>query len=104
MTQDALTLQILERDVRIAETVFSTAFTQMDTAKLSKSASYPKLELIAEPSLPSPSAPVAQMRKIAFLGATAASVLISLGLFSFWLRPHLQRQRQVIKSNRTASI
>lgn len=104
MTQDALTLQILERDVRIAETVFSTAFTQMDTAKLAKSGSYPKLELIAEPSLPSPSAPVAQMRKIAFLGATAASVLISLGLFSLWLRPHLQRQRQLIKSNRTASI
>ncbi|NEO99000.1 MAG: hypothetical protein F6K58_10035 [Symploca sp. SIO2E9] len=104
MTQDALTLQTLERDVRIAETVFSTAFTQLDTAKLAKSGSYPKLELIAQPSLPSESAPVAQMRKMAFLGATAASVLISLGLFSLWLRPHLQGQKKLIKSNSTASI
>ncbi|NEO29039.1 MAG: hypothetical protein F6K36_00975 [Symploca sp. SIO3C6] len=104
MTQDALTLQTLERDVRIAETVYSTAFTQLGTAQLAKSASYPKLELITQPSLPSQSAPVKQMRKMAFLGAIAASGLVSLGLFSLWLRPHWQRQRQTIKSNPTTSI
>ncbi|NEO06340.1 oligosaccharide flippase family protein [Moorena sp. SIO3I8] len=53
MSQDALTLEILERDLRIAQTVYSSVLSQWKIVKSDSSIMYyPQLQLVAGPTLP----------------------------------------------------
>ncbi|NEP27385.1 MAG: hypothetical protein F6K49_37325 [Moorea sp. SIO3I6] len=53
MSQDALTLEILERDLRIAQTVYSSVLSQWELVKSDSSIMYyPQLQLVAGPTLP----------------------------------------------------
>ncbi|NEO67299.1 MAG: hypothetical protein F6J98_45885 [Moorea sp. SIO4G2] len=92
MSQDALRMEILERNMRIAETIYASTLTQSAIGRFNQSLSYPQVQLLAEPSLP-PDA-IAPKKSSALLGATAGSLLISAGLFLLWLRPHLQGKSQ----------
>ncbi|NEO20807.1 hypothetical protein [Moorena sp. SIO4A5] len=92
MSQDALRMEILERNMRIAETIYASTLTQSAIGRFNQSLSYPQVQLLAEPSLP-PDA-IAPKKSSALLGAAAGSFLISAGLFLLWLRPHLQGKSQ----------
>jgi uncharacterized protein involved in exopolysaccharide biosynthesis len=86
MNQNLTTLQKLQRDLKIAETIYSTRITELGTTGL-ETGSYPPLQLLSTPSLP----PDARSPKksISFAGAAMGSVAFSLALFSLWLRPFL---------------
>ncbi len=54
MSQDALTMEILERDLRIAQTVYSSVLSQWEMVQSDSSIMYyPQLQLVAGPTLPS---------------------------------------------------
>lgn len=96
MTQNALTLEILERDVRIAEALFSSAMTGLDVGK-TQPGSYPPLQILIPPDLPSKA--TSPKKSFALLGAALGSMLISSGLILLWLRPYLLSKRKASKSN-----
>ncbi|NEP26880.1 hypothetical protein, partial [Moorena sp. SIO3I6] len=53
MSQDALNLEILERDLRIAQTLYSSVLSQWEIVKSDSSIMYyPQLQLVAGPTLP----------------------------------------------------
>lgn len=96
MTQNALTLETLERDARIAETIFSSALTALDVGA-SRADSYPPLQMMIQPNLPSKA--TSPKKSFAFLGAGLGTVFISGGLLSLWLRPYLLRKYKASKTN-----
>lgn len=89
LTPVAAELDDLERDHLIREAVFSSALARIDTSKVDVFASYPLVQTLEVPNLPTePSSP---MPKIALAGAFAASVLWVLALVLLWIRlPVLQ--------------
>ncbi|MBW4650080.1 MAG: hypothetical protein KME06_15530 [Kastovskya adunca ATA6-11-RM4] len=91
MGQNALTLSVLERDLQIAEAIFSTTLTQLDLSQASLSSSYPQPQVLTPPNQPEqPSSP---KKSLAMLGAGGSSLLITLGLLLLWLRPRLLGKR-----------
>ncbi|MCQ8183955.1 GumC family protein [Parvularcula maris] len=80
----AARLDDLERDHLIAEAVFSSALARIDTSKTDVFQSYPLVQVLEAPSLPTrPSAP---MPKLALAGALAASILWTFMLVLLWIR------------------
>ena len=74
----------LERDVQIAEAIFTSTLGKLDLANSNISNAYPPVTMRSRPNLPkSPSSP-----KVVpvLLGTFLASVLLSLGLAALWLR------------------
>ncbi len=77
-------LQALERDVQIAEAVFSSTSTRLDLGRANVSASYPSVSMFNNPSLPA--APTTPKTKLVLLGGGLGSLLVTLGAFSLWWR------------------
>jgi DNA-binding NarL/FixJ family response regulator/uncharacterized protein involved in exopolysaccharide biosynthesis len=74
----------LERDVQIAEAIFTSTLGKLDLTNANTSNAYPPVTVRSKPNLPKfPSSP-----KVALilLGTFLASVLLSLGLAALWLR------------------
>ncbi len=74
----------LERDVQIAEAIFTSTLGKLDLANSNISNAYPPVTMRSRPNLPKlPSSP-----KVVpiLLGTFLASVLLSLGLAALWLR------------------
>lgn len=74
----------LERDVQIAEAIFTSTLGKLDLANSNISNAYPPVTMRSRPNLPkSPSSP-----KVVpvLMGTFLASVLLSLGLAALWLR------------------
>lgn len=68
----------LQRDVQIAETIFSSTLAQLDLRSSYVFGSYPQIQLLQEPSLPeSPSSP---KRLYVLIGATFGSLFFTAGL------------------------
>ena len=80
----------LQRDLRVTEAVFSSAMARLDTNRQDPYASYPLVQVLAAPSLPThPSSPSVV---IALAGAVAASLLTLIAFGLLWLRqPILDR-------------
>lgn len=85
----------LERDVQIAEAIFTSTLGKLDLANSNISNAYPPVTMRSRPNLPKlPSSP-----KIVpvLMGTFLASVLLSLGLAALWLRDrrwfHLRLQK-----------
>lgn len=89
------TLEGLQRDLQIAETVFSSTLAGLDIGKLQKFGSYPQVQLLAEPSLPK--SPTSPNKQIGLLGASGGSLFYTTGLLLFALRQHLHRKRRTLK-------
>lgn len=100
MAQNSVALDTLERDVRIAEAVFSSALTALNVGK-SRAESYPPLQMLIQPNLPAKAA--TPKKSFALLGAGLGSLFISSGLLSLWMRPYLLRKRKTSKSNLVTS-
>lgn len=74
----------LQRNVQIAEAVFSSTLARLDIGKSDIFGSYPQIQLVKEPSLPKmPSAP---NKQFVLLGAALGSLFSTAGLVSLGLR------------------
>lgn len=83
-TQRAARLSTLQRDIQVAETVFSTAIASSNIGQTNIYASYPFVQLLTKPSLPEkPSSP---QPKFVLAGAALGSLFITLGLILLWIR------------------
>lgn len=84
LVQTASELAKLERDLQVAETVFTSALARLDTNKADPFSSYPLVQTLEDPSLPKTHTSPSTL--IAFVGACLASVLMILGFALLWLR------------------
>ena len=90
LVRDAAKLTELDRDLRVAEAVFSSALARVDTNKSDPFASYPMVQTLQNPSLPNRKASPRPILVIA--GAIAASILILVFFALLWLREPLIRK------------
>lgn len=89
----------LERDVQIAEAIFTSTLGKLDLTKSSFSVAYPDISVRTKPSIPKlPSSP--KVIPI-LLGTFLGSVLISAGLAALW---HRDRRRQRYRLEKAASL
>jgi len=84
LVQQAATVDDLQRDVQIAEAVFSSTLTNLDLGQSDIFGSYPRIQLITQPS--SSQNPTAPNIPFIFLGTSLGSFFITAGLISLWLR------------------
>ena len=84
LIQQAQQLADLQRDQRVAAAVFSSALARLDTNKMDPFASYPLVQTLAEPSLPSKRSSPSVL--IALGGGFAASLLLLIACGVLWLR------------------
>ncbi len=87
---DAIKLEELSRKQQVATAVFSTALAKQDIGKVDRFASYPLLQMLAEPTLPE--RPDQLHVKLALAGGGAATLFILSGLLVLWLRKPLLQQ------------
>ncbi len=74
----------LERNVQIAEAIFSSTLARLDLSKSDLFASYPQIQVLTRPSLPAePSSP---KTTLVLLGAIMASFFMTTGIFALWWR------------------
>jgi DNA-binding NarL/FixJ family response regulator/uncharacterized protein involved in exopolysaccharide biosynthesis len=89
----------LERDVQIAEAIFTSTLGKLDLTKSSFSVAYPEISIRTKPSIPRlPSSP--KVIPI-LLGTFLGSVLISAGLAALWYR---DRRQQLYRLEKAASL
>ena len=84
LSQRSSTLEALNRDVQIAQAVFSSTLSGLQVDKGDIFGSYPPIQLVAEPNLPT-SATIPR-REPLFMFAALVSLLIVGGLLFAWLR------------------
>ena len=97
LAPDASRLDDLKRDVQVAEAVFSTALARIDTSKADFFASYPMVQTLEAPAMPTrPSGP---LPILAVAGGMAATVLIFIALGLAWLRLTHIYHKTIIFSN-----
>ena len=84
LIEQAQQLADLQRDQRVAAAVFSSALARLDTNKLDPFASYPMVQTLAPPGLPTKKA--SPSVAIALIGAMAATFLIFIAFGLLWLR------------------
>ncbi|SRR5579883_325411 len=84
LSQRSSTLEALNRDVQIAQAVFSSTLSGLEGNKADLFGSYPPVQIVAEPNL-STVATIPRQRPL-FIAATIASLLITGGLLAVWLR------------------
>jgi uncharacterized protein involved in exopolysaccharide biosynthesis len=84
LTQEESKLDSLERDVKIADALYSSNLTKLDLSKLINSPSYPPIAVITQPSLDTK--PTAPKKKLVLLGTALASLFITTGIITLWLR------------------
>jgi uncharacterized protein involved in exopolysaccharide biosynthesis len=80
----------LERDVQIAEAIFTSTLGKLDLTKSSFSVAYPEITIRTKPNVPTlPSSP-----KVVpiLLGTLLSSALISAGLAALWHRDRRQQR------------
>ncbi|NJL10703.1 MAG: hypothetical protein HC908_12450 [Calothrix sp. SM1_7_51] len=84
-------LDSLERDVKIAEAVFSSNLTKLNMSQTNQSNSYPEVGLVTRPSL----ATQTNLKpEFVMLGAGAGSFFFTTGILALILR---DRQQQKVK-------
>ncbi|OWY64957.1 hypothetical protein B7486_44490 [cyanobacterium TDX16] len=95
LSQKGVTLDALERDLQVAEAVFSSILINLDLVKTNVFGSYPLIQLLVEPSLPqTPSSP---NKFYLFFGSALGSLFTSAGIFTFWLRQERLSKKVVSK-------
>jgi len=84
LAKNSSTLEALNRNMQIAESVFSSRLSGLDSSKGDIFGSYPPVQMVADPNLPEQG--VVPKRKPYFRIATIFSILATLGLLGLWLR------------------
>lgn len=92
------TLEGLRRDLQIAETVFSSTLTSLDLGRSEVFGTYPRIQLLTEPSLPGD--PTSPNKLLALLGAASGSLLFTVGLFLLGWRTYRLNKRQALQTEK----
>ncbi len=87
-------LQQLEKDVQLAQAVFSSTATKLDLSRAQTSSSYPPISVVSPPNLPKNVA--SPKPALVMLGSMMSSLLLTTGLLSLWLKE--QRDRRILSS------
>ena len=83
------TLANLQRDVDIAEAIFSSTMTKLDLSKSEIFAYYPQIQMITQPNIPEePSSP----KMFVLIGSSMGSFFLTTGLFLLWWRDRQNRR------------
>jgi uncharacterized protein involved in exopolysaccharide biosynthesis len=93
LAQNGATLESLQRDVSVAEAVFSATLARLDLNQADLFGSYPQIQVVTDPSLPSGNQPLKAM--IALVGALFSSFLITTGLATLLIRD-LKKSRYLV--------
>lgn len=105
LSQEESKLDSFQRDVKIAEAVFSSSLTKQELSKSNISASYPPATLVVKPSLPEElSAP---KKNFVLLGTAMSSLFFTTGTTLLWLRNRkIQKMKEIQerKIQKTKSI
>lgn len=84
LIEPAARLEDLQRDFAVAEAVFASAIARTQTNKADLFASYPLVQVLEDPSLPTdPSSP---RRKLAMAAGVAATLFMLMGFALGWMR------------------
>ena len=90
LVKQASVLADLQRDLRVAEAVFSSALARIDTNKADPFASYPLVQTLEEPSLPEQRSSPSVLIVIA--SALGSSILFLIGFGLLWFRQMIIRK------------
>jgi len=90
LVKQASILADLQRDLRVAEAVFSSALARIDTNKADPFASYPLVQTLEEPSLPEQRSSPSVLIVIA--SALGSSILFLIGFGLLWFRQMIIRK------------
>ncbi len=93
LAQEEGKLDSLEREVKIADAVYSSNLTKLDLSNSINSPSYPPIAVMTKPSLTDK--PVAPKKTLVFLGSSLGTVLITIGITALWFRNCKQQVRQL---------
>lgn len=94
LSQQESSLASLQRDIQIAEAVFSSTVTRLDLSKSDIFASYPQIQTIAKPNLPKEAS--SPKTKLLLLGAAMGSLFLTTGLLSLWWRDRKRYPRPAL--------
>jgi uncharacterized protein involved in exopolysaccharide biosynthesis len=97
LSQDELKLNNLERNVKIAETIFSANYTKLNLSRSLFSETYPPVSMVILPSFPKEANGPKPLFVI--LGAFICSVLFTTGTVTLWIR-----KNKIDKGNRINNI
>ncbi len=97
LAQRSSTLDSLNRDMQIAEAMFTSRLAGVDTSQVDIFSSYPLVQLVAEPNLPETGVTVNQ--KPLFLSAAIVSLVVTSGLLALWFRRHPRVQNWLYQNN-----
>ncbi len=87
---DAIRIEDLGRKQQVATAVFSTALAKQEIGRADRFASYPQVQILADPSLPEEADKT--VVALALAGGSLATFSIAMGLTLLWLRkPWLQK-------------
>lgn len=84
LAQQETTLEALNRDLQVAEAVFSSTLARLDIGRSNAFGSYPLIQMIAEPTLSQ--TPTSPKKQFILLGTSLGSLFITMGLVTLWLR------------------
>ncbi|MCJ2184600.1 hypothetical protein MTR62_18170 [Novosphingobium sp. 1949] len=84
LVKDASRLADLDRDLKVADAVFSSALARLDTNRADPFASYPLVQTLEAPSIPERKTSPSLL--LALAGAIAASLLVVTGFGLAWIR------------------
>lgn len=90
LAQFSSTLESLQRDVTIAEAIFSSTVARLDLGRSDAFGSYPHIQLLTDPSLPQ--AKSSSGRIFVYIGAILGSIFTTTGVILLWRQSLLWRQ------------
>lgn len=89
LAQYSSTLESLQRDVTIAEAIFSSTIARLDLGRSDAFGSYPHIQLLTDPSLPQ--AQNSSGRFFVYIGAALGSIFTTAGVILLWRQSLLWR-------------
>jgi uncharacterized protein involved in exopolysaccharide biosynthesis len=99
LAKQGATVDALNRDMQIAQTVFSSTLARLDVSKLNPFGSYPAVQVLEEPT--APDSPTSPNSKVVLLGAMLSSLFVISALVSFWTRRRWLPRLAGMRSPRT---
>ncbi|MFD0979516.1 GumC family protein [Tropicimonas aquimaris] len=87
LIEPAARLEDLQRDFSVAEAVFASTAARSKTSKVDLFASYPLVQVLENPSLPTD--PTSPKRMLAVAAGIAATMMLLFGLILGWVRARL---------------
>ena len=84
IAQEKLTKDSFQRNLQVAEAIFTTTLAELDLGKENVYSLYPPTQLVKEPSLPQENQPTSPNLRMLFLVGMAGSFLVTTGLMLRW--------------------